>query len=371
MASDSVHPHLWLRAETKIAEHRSALTPTTASELLKHGFKVSVERSDQRIFKDSEFEKAGLELVPFSSWREAPKYAYVIGLKELPENDNSPLIHNHIMFAHCYKQQSGWKNILKRWQEGGGTLYDLEFLENDGRRVAAFGFHAGFTGSALGIEVWAWQILHPREEYGSVIPSPSEDHLVQKVQKSLKAALKANNGQYPRVIVMGALGRCGSGAVDFANKVGIPEEQILKWDMAETAKGGPFKEITESDIFVNCIYLKTPIPPFITPETIDLPSRKLSVIVDVSCDTTNSYNPIPIYSINTTFERPTVSVAAKAKPRLSIISIDHLPTLLPREASESFSSSLLPSLLQLKHVTSAKVWTDAERIFRENIAMLQ
>lgn len=37
-----------------------------------------------------------------------------------------------------------------------------------------------------------------------------------------------------------------------AVKAGIPDEQILKWDLAETAVGGPFKEIHESDIFVNC-----------------------------------------------------------------------------------------------------------------------
>jgi hypothetical protein len=47
--------HIHLRAETKLAEHRSALTPTTTAALLKAGFKVSIERSDQRIFDDAEF----------------------------------------------------------------------------------------------------------------------------------------------------------------------------------------------------------------------------------------------------------------------------------------------------------------------------
>jgi len=34
----------------------------------------------------------------------------------------------------------------------------------------------------------------------------------------------------------------------------------------------------------------------------------LSVVVDVSCDTTNPFNPIPIYTVNTTFDKPTVPV---------------------------------------------------------------
>jgi saccharopine dehydrogenase (NAD+, L-lysine-forming) len=80
--------------------------------------------------------------------------------------------------------------------------------------------------------------------------------------------------------------------------------------LAETAKGGPFKEILDVDIFVNCIYLATKIPYFVTEETIkaDGTSRRLSVVVDVSCDTTNPNNPIPIYSVNTTFPAPTVPV---------------------------------------------------------------
>lgn len=47
---------LWLRCETKPAEHRSALTPTTARKLIDAGFAVTVERDPQRIFDDAEFE---------------------------------------------------------------------------------------------------------------------------------------------------------------------------------------------------------------------------------------------------------------------------------------------------------------------------
>lgn len=47
------------------------------------------------------------------------------------------------------------------------------------------------------------------------------------------------------MLVIGALGRCGRGAVDLCLKAGIPTENVLKWDMAETAKGGPFAEIVE------------------------------------------------------------------------------------------------------------------------------
>ena len=97
------------------------------------------------------------------SWRDAPADAYIIALKELPENDFTPLKHKHIMFAHCYKQQDGWAQVLKRWVDGKGLLLDLEFLMLNGRRVAAFGYYAGFAGCAVGLDVWAHQILFPNK----------------------------------------------------------------------------------------------------------------------------------------------------------------------------------------------------------------
>ena len=88
-------------------------------------------------------------------------------------------------------------------------------------------------------------------------------------------------------------------------------DDILKWDLEETAKGGPFQEILDVDIFVNCIYLASKIPSFINHEQISSAGskRRLSVVVDVSCDTTNPFNPIPIYTVNTTFDKPTVAVS--------------------------------------------------------------
>jgi alanine dehydrogenase len=82
--------------------------------------------------------------------------------------------------------------------------------------------------------------------------------------------------------------------------------------MAETKKGGPFTEILECDIFINCIYLSSPIPPFVNMELLranPAPTRPLSVIVDVSCDATNPHNPIPIYDRTTTFDDPLITLS--------------------------------------------------------------
>ncbi|KAG0168071.1 Saccharopine dehydrogenase [Apophysomyces sp. BC1034] len=361
-------PHLWLRAETKPMEHRAALTPSTAKTLLDAGFKITVERSDQRIFDDEEYTKVGCPLVDALSWKtDAPKDAYIVGLKELPENDDSPLSHTHIFFAHCFKNQGGWKELLHRFDAGNGTILDLEFLNDaNGRRVAAFGYMAGFAGAAVGIDMWCHQKTNSGV-YGALKPYPNENALIDYTKKRLAEAVALNNGVYPQVMVMGALGRCGTGACDFARKAGIPEEHIVKWDLNETKGGGPFPAILDAEIFVNCIYLNAKIPPFITREMLN-GQRKLSVICDVSCDTTNPNNPIPVYSINTTFDKPTVPVETTNPLPLEVCSIDHLPTLLPRESSDMFSADLLPTILALKTREDARVWTDAEKLYQEKLA---
>ena len=52
----SSKPSLWLRCEKKEFERRAALTPTTAKKLIDAGFRIYVERDDQRIFDDAEYE---------------------------------------------------------------------------------------------------------------------------------------------------------------------------------------------------------------------------------------------------------------------------------------------------------------------------
>lgn len=361
-----------LRAETKPLEARAALTPSTTKQLLDAGFKVYVEESSQSTFKTEEYEQVGATIVPEGSWKQAPTDRIILGLKELPENETFPLTHEHIQFAHCYKNQGGWEDVLKRFPEGNGTLYDLEFLENDqGRRVAAFGFYAGFAGAAIGVLDWAFKQTHGDDEnLPGVVPYPNEDALVADVKKALQEALAKNGGEYPQALVIGALGRCGSGAVDLFKKVGIPDNKLVKWDMKETAPGGPFKEIIQSDIFINCIYLSQPIPPFINSETLNVADRRLRTIVDVSADTTNPHNPIPVYTIATVFNDPTVLVETTAGPKLSVCSIDHLPSLLPREASEFFAKDLMPSLLELPKRDTSPVWVRAKELFDKHVARL-
>jgi saccharopine dehydrogenase (NAD+, L-lysine-forming) len=330
--------------------------------LLDVGHKVTVEESSQRCIPSVEYEKMGCNLAPEGSWPTAPEDAIILGLKDLPESDEV-LNHRHIMFAHCYKNQRGWQSVLRRFADGKGLLWDLEFLVDDlGRRIAAFGVSAGFIGMAVGLKQWCQTQLNG-ERLGALEYHPNFEHLVAEVREEIEAVFQ-KNGRRPTVMVMGAMGRCGGGAVDFARRVGIPEENLVKWDLEETKKGGPFDEILEADVFVNCILLTSPIPPFLKKEQLSKP-RKLSVMVDVSCDPNNPNNPVPVYSGYSSFLDPTIRVIQE--PVFDVVSIDHLPSLVPFESSAEFGSHLINHLVTCNN---SSVWTRAEKLYRDMCAKL-
>lgn len=338
--------HLWLRAESRDHEERAGLTPEGAAKLIGQGFKLTVEESRQRRIALAGYVAAGAETAPEGAWVDAPDEAIIFGLKELPD-DGTPLRHRHIMFGHAFKGQHSGRALLARFKAGGGALYDLEYLVDEtGRRVAAFGYWAGFAGAAVTLKAWAAQ------ERGALCPPvgayADKDALVAELKSELSAA--------PSAIVIGALGRVGTGASDLLEAMGCA---VTKWDMAETAHGGPFPEILSHDLFINCILAGPKTPQFFPASALHT-ERKLTAIGDVACDPDSDYNPIPVYSAATTWEAPVVR-AAEA-PVLDVMAIDNLPSMLPLESSEDFAAQLLPSLEQLGQL-DAGVWGRAKATF--------
>lgn len=366
---ETLAPHFWLRHEVKGGEERVILTPSDCAKLLADGFRVSVENSPTRCIPDAEYAAVGCNMVETGSWVNAPVSAIITGLKELPEDD-MPLRHRHIYFAHCYKNQDGWKDVMNKFINGKGLLYDLEFLVDDnGRRVAAFGRAAGVVGMALSLKTWALRNHKdgPQELEKPVKSWKSTEALVADVKAALDN--RKDGLALPSALVIGALGRCGGGATWFAEQVGV---NPVKWDMAETSAGGPFPQLAEQDVLVNCIYLSAKINPFLTNEIVDTPGRKLSVFCDVSCDSTNPNNPFPIYVGGTTMFEPLQRVREEtpAGPSLDVIAIDHLPSLVPNDSSSEFSGAILPhlQLLNCADPHSVPVWGRAKKLYEEKKA---
>jgi saccharopine dehydrogenase (NAD+, L-lysine-forming) len=341
--------HLWLRAEQRPNEDRVGLTPEGAAELIAQGVRVTVEESRSRAIPTVDYAEAGCAIAAENTWPDAPSDAIIFGLKELPE-DGTPLVHRHIMFGHAFKGQHAGRRLLQRFRAGGGTLYDLEYLADPaGRRVAAFGYWAGYAGAAVSLMAWVAQ------EHRGVCPAvgtyPGRAALLEDLAARLGAV-----GTAPAAIVIGALGRVGTGAADLCEAVGVP---VTRWDMAETAAGGPFPGILDHEVFLNCIFARPGTPVFVPLAAKDQP-RRLTVIGDIACDPDSDYNPVPVYDTATTWAAPVLRV--HDAPPMDVMAIDNLPSLLPLESSQDFAAQLLPSLLTLDRL-DAGVWARAGAIF--------
>ena len=346
--------HLWVRAEQRENEDRVALTPDGACTLIEKGIRVSVEDSQTRIIPTAYYAKVGCTIVAENTWPDAPKDAIIFGLKELPE-DGTPLIHRHIMFGHAFKGQHAGKALLQRFQTGGGTLYDLEYLTDaTGRRVAAFGYWAGYAGAAVSVITWLAQLQG--KTCGPVAAYPNKDALLHDLHNAMQGVSAS-----PNAIVIGALGRVGTGAADLCDHLNIP---VTKWDMAETSTGGPFPEILDHTFFFNCILARPGTPVFV-PKSALTAERNLSVIGDIACDPDSDYNPIPVYDQATSWAQPANRVADD--PILDVMAIDNLPSLLPFESSIDFANQLLPTLETVDDLSSP-VWSRANDIFQTNVS---
>lgn len=346
--------HLWVRAESRPNEDRVGITPEGVAALQEQGFRVTVEDSPRRIIPTDAYRAAGAAIAPKGSWTTAPGDAIVFGLKELPE-DGTPLRHRHVMFGHAFKGQPAGQALLRRFKAGGGALYDLEYLlDEDGRRLAAFGYWAGYAGAAVSLQCWAAQ------QSGGICPPvhawPDRDALTA----DLRARLDATGRPRPRAIVIGAKGRVGTGASDLLSAMGL---RVTRWDLAETAHGGPFPEVLAHEIFVNAILAGPGVPVFVPAEAV-APGRALSVIGDVACDPDSDFSPIKVYDRTTTWREPALRVAED--PVLDVMAIDNLPSMLPRESSLDYAAQLLPVLQGLDRIGEGP-WGRAAAIFRDHL----
>ena len=281
--------HFWVRSEYRDDEFRTPLTPLGARNLLDNGIKVTIEESQKRTFSTEEYHSVGCEIATEGSWTGTDLDTIILGLKEL--DDEITLAHRHIMFAHIYKKQKGSEYILNNFRKNNGILYDLEYLKDaNSKRVTAFGYYAGFSGAFVGLDIWLSFKENNLETDVKIPVKTSKKFLVKNASQKVDIYKKTGN-KLPKIIVIGASGRVGSGACDFFKSLGL---KITEWDIKETSSRDSFAEILEHDIFVNCVLSDNKSVKFITKSDITN-KRELSLISDVSCDPGSDFNTIPIY----------------------------------------------------------------------------
>lgn len=308
---------IYLRKETYANESRTPLVPVHIEILKKAGFHILVESSEKRIFSDTDFIKAGA-IITNEPWFNQPSETLIVGLKELSNLDKLNA-HTHIYFSHSYKQQNNANQILQAFKRSNSIIYDLEyFLNPDGQRALAFGYHAGLVAAALGLT------QHCNRQTGK-----PDLHNLQPwlTMDSMLDSCKI----YPATIAVVGCGRTAKGVKYILRKFGYNPLSISRENIFQ---------IKDADIIFNCITLEKNYNDVWIDKDTQL--NKDQLIVDISCDYAKPNNPIAVYLSPTTWEKPVFNYSDK----LSIIAIDNLPSLLPRDSSVEFSEKLADLLLR-------------------------
>jgi saccharopine dehydrogenase (NAD+, L-lysine-forming) len=336
---------IYIRNETRKNEHRTPIVPSDIFTLKQCGYTVYVEKSDTRCFKDVEFEASGA-IITDKSWIEFPD-ALIVGIKELKEEDMDLLEnHTHVYFAHCYKNQHNSEKILKRFSNSKSKLYDMEyFLDPSAIRIIAFGFYAGFIGGALGIMQY-----NSTNNFSRDIKNLTYWRTTYELLSDVKESIMDITRNIS-IAIIGANGRCGTGVKHLLDFFSIPYHEFGKKDTIQ--------KLENFDIVFNCIHLREEISHWFTKDTV---FKKKIVIVDISCDYSNPYNPIAIYNKPTTWEEPVY----KYSENVDIIAIENLPSLLPFESSYDFSDNLVYLLRSYAEGDEQGYWKKNLDVFYRN-----
>lgn len=381
------------------ADNRVALTPAQCKWVQKYfpHVKVVVEHSADRCYHDSEYKRAGIEVV-----ENINDCDILIGIKEVPVQN---LIEDktYLFFSHTKKKQPHNQKLLQEIIKKNISLIDYECLEHeDGQRIIGFGFFAGIVGAHNGMMAYGKRT--GTFELGRVFEHKTFQKLIHTY-----FGLKIPN---IKIAVTGS-GRVAQGVLEIMNLMQIREvekEEFLERsftypvyvhlkgsDLYEKKSDGLYNRSDfhenptgyksrflpyafNADVLMNGVYWDKNVPRLFEKEDVHDPKFKLEVIADITDDENGSV-PInmgdqsiedPVYGIDkTTFKKTDPYLPTS----VDMMAVGNLPNELPRDASRYFGEQLikyvLPDLLKDGSATIDKATIVREGKLTQEFSYLQ
>lgn len=349
---------------------RVPFTPLQCVEMIKeHDVKVVVQPSDKRCFKDEEYRNAGITLT-----EDLDDCDVLMGIKEVPKSMLIPE-KKYCFFSHTHKKQAYNRPLLQKILEKKIHLMDYEVMTDElNLRLIAFGYYAGMVGAHNAM----WTYSQRTESFEMKRLKDCFDYA--EARESYRSI------DFPAVkIVLTGTGRVGMGARQVLLDMGIeqvtPDDFLEKeYDHAVFAQltcsyyaqhkdGGdfdkedyfvhpqdyvsifePFTKV--ADVMINGIYWDSKAPKFFTVEDMAKSDFKIKVIADVTCDIA------PSSSIPSTLRASTIAdplfgfdpltgaeVAPHQEGVIDMMTIDNLPSEIPRDSSEAFGRQFIDKIL--------------------------
>jgi saccharopine dehydrogenase (NAD+, L-lysine forming) len=371
-------------------ERRVPLVPAEIATLVADGIEVRVERSPTRAFLDDEFVAAGATLVD-----DATDCKLVMGVKEVKKHQIKPGA-TVMCFSHTIKGQSHNMPLLAEFMSKGASLVDYEVIVDDrGVRQVAFGRYAGLAGAHETL----WTLAHRMKALGHDNPLTALKHAVDyrdlaDMTSYTRAALEALRAEGPAVmaplvVAVTGNGRVSKGSLEYLDMVGaipctldeclalphespddrtlrvlhLSDEVLYEWAGQHrrfsfdhyvqnperyVCKGAMYLPFVKA--LINGLYWDERFPRLLDDSTLRrmFAQETISpVIGDIACDikggvewtvlATQNDEPSFVYDPVTNTHK--LGVEGRG---VAIMSVDNLPTALPRDASVDFSKALHP-----------------------------
>lgn len=370
-------------------DQRVPLTPEQCARVMSiPGVEVVVEHSPIRSFTDGEYEDLGISLV-----EDISDCDVLLGVKEVPIDALLPG-KTYFFFSHTIKKQPYNRKLLQTILKKNIRLIDYEVITNEqGHRLIAFGRFAGMVGAHNGVMTYG---LRTRSFH---LPRMQDFMDYEHVRVYYRDILDL---PALRIVLTGS-GRVGQGANRVLRDMGIrevnPEDflendrpgpvftHLTSADYLVKKDGGSFKKehfyahpddyrsdfarfTRIADLFINGIYWDRRAPAFFSREDMADPAFRIRVIADVTCDIA------PVSSIPATLKASTIAdpifgydplqneeVEPFQSGAIDMMTIDNLPSELPRDASQAFGEMFLT------HVLPELLKPESELIDRATIAV--
>ena len=324
---------------------------------------VKVERSDIRIFEDSQYENLGIEVTD-----DVSDCDVLFGVKEVPVENLIPN-KSYFFFSHTIKEQPYNRKLLQAVLEKNIDLYDYEtIVDSENRRLIGFGRYAGIVGAYNGIR--AFGIKFELFKLPKAETLSGKDALISQLKRVVLPPLK---------FVITGTGKVGNGAKEILDAIKIKEVTVENYltknysqavytqiDVLEynKRKDGQVLDFTDfyqnpseyvsdfekftkvSDIYITGHFYGNGAPVILTREMLNANDCKIKVVADVSCDING---PIACTLRSSTIAEPLYGYLPAENKEVDVfhpaaivvMAVDNLPCELPKDASEGFGEMFL------------------------------
>ena len=352
-------------------DRRVLFSPQACKDLISTypDLEIIVESSNNRTFSDAEYTNMGITVSDDISDCDV-----LLGVKEVPID---ALIPNkkYFFFSHTIKKQHYNRKLLQAILDKNIELYDHEtIVDHRGLRLIGFGYFAGIVGAYNGVRTYGLKY--------NLFDLPKAVSLTDK--KALIKELKKI--QLPNIkILLTGTGRVGMGSKEILDAMSIKQVSVddfldrqfnepvyVQIDVLDynQRKDGKVLDITDffnnpseyesnfmkfanvSDFYIACHYWDEEAPVLFSRQNACTKDFNIKVVADISCDING---PIASTIKASTIADPIFGYDPKTGEEanyknegvIAVMSVDNLPSELPRDASigfgEMFSQHVIPA----------------------------